>query len=100
MDIYVGNLSREVTQEELQKEFMAFGRVTSVKIIRDKDSGRPRGFGFVNMPSKSEGQAAITGLNKKTLKGQTLTVNEARPRPDIRGKRQLHPCSSKEVKNG
>jgi len=99
MDIYVGNLSPEVTQEELQKEFMAFRRVTSVKIIKDRDSGRPRGFGFVNMPSKSEGQAAITGLNEKTLKGQTLTVNEARPRPDSRGK-HLHPRSSKEVKDG
>jgi len=99
MDIYVGNLSPEVTQEELQKEFMAFRRVTSVKIIKDRDSGRPRGFGFVNMPSKSEGQAAITGLNEKTLKGKTLTVNEARPRPDSRGK-HLHPRSSKEVKDG
>jgi len=89
MDIYVGNLSREVTQEELRKEFMAFGRVTSVKIIKDRDSGRPRGFGFVNMPAKSEGQAAITGLNEKTLKGQTLKVNEARPRPDRRGKLHL-----------
>ena len=79
---------------------MAFGRVTSVVIIKNKDSGRPRGFGFVNMPSKSEGQAAITGLNEKTLKGQPLKVNEARPRPDIRGKRQLHPRSSKEVKDG
>ena len=86
MDIYVGNLSPEVTQEELQKEFMAFGRVTSVKIIKDRDSGRPRGFGFVNMPSKSEGQAAITGLNEKTLKGQPLTVKEAQPRPDRKRK--------------
>ena len=86
MDIYVGNLSREVTQEELQKEFMAFGRVTSVKIIKDRDSGRPREFGFVNMPSKSEGQAAITSLDGKTLRGKTLTVNEARPRPDRKKK--------------
>ena len=87
MNIYVGNLSREVTKEELQKEFMAFGRVTSVVIIKDSDTGRPRGFGFVDMPSKSEGQAAITGLNGNTLKGQTLVVNEARPRPDSRGRR-------------
>jgi len=97
MNIYVGNLSPEVTQEELQKEFMAFGRVISVIIIKDRDSGRPRGFGFVDMPSKSEGQAAITGLNGKTLKGQPLKVNEARLRPDSRGKRQLPPRSSKEV---
>jgi len=87
MDIYVGNLSPEVTEEELRKEFMAFGRVTSVRIQKDRDSGRARGFGFVDMPSKSEGQAAITGLNGKTLKGQTLVVNEARPRPDSRGRR-------------
>jgi len=86
MDIYVGNLSPEVTKEELQKEFMAFGRVTSVKIIKDRDSGRPRGFGFVNMPSKSEGQAAITGLDGKTLKGKMLKVNEASPRPDRKKK--------------
>jgi len=82
VDIYVGNLSREVTEEELRKEFMAFGQVKSVVIIKDRDSGRLRGFGFVNMPSKSESQAAITGLNGKSLKGKTLTVNEARPRPD------------------
>ena len=99
MDIYVGNLSREVTEEELRKEFMAFGQVKSVVIIKDRDSGRLRGFGFVNMPSKSESQAAITGLNGKSLKGKTLTVNEARPRPDSRGK-HLHPRSSKEVKDG
>ena len=85
MNIYVGNLSPDVTEEELRKEFMAFGRVTSVRILKDRDSGRPRGFGFVDMPSKSEGQVAITGLNGKTLKGQTLKVNEGRPR-DSRGK--------------
>ena len=84
MDIYVGNLSPEVTKEELQKEFMAFGRVKSVVIIKDRDSGRPRGFGFVNMPSKSESQAAITGLDGKTLKGKPLKVNEARPRSEDR----------------
>ena len=86
MNIYVGNLSPEVTEEELRKEFMAFGRVTSVRIKKDRYSGRARGFGFVDMPSKSEGQAAITALNGKTLKGQTLVVNEARPRPDSRGR--------------
>jgi len=86
MNIYVGNLSPEVTEEELRKEFMTFGRVTSVRIKKDRYSGRPRGFGFVDMPLKPEGQAAITGLNGKTLKGQRLVVNEARPRPDSRGK--------------
>jgi len=85
MNIYVGNLSREVTEEELRQEFMAFGQVASVNIIKDRDSGEPRGFGFVEMSSKSEGQAAITGLNGKTLKDRTLAVNEARPRSDNRG---------------
>ena len=85
MNIYVGNLSSEVTEEELRQEFEAFGAVESVNIIMDKYSGRPRGFGFVEMPSKSEGQAAITGLKGKTLKDRTLDVNEARPRSDSRG---------------
>ena len=85
MKIYVGNLSSEVTEEELRQEFEAFGEVTSVNIITDKYSGRPRGFGFVEMTSVSEGQAAITGLNGKTLKDRTLNVNAARPRTDNRG---------------
>ena len=85
MNIYVGNLSRELTEEELRQEFMAFGEVTSVSIIKDKYSGQPRGFGFVEMPSKSEGQAAIDGLKGKTLQERTLDVNEARPRSDSKG---------------
>jgi len=85
MKIYVGNLSYEVTEEELRQEFEAFGKVESVSIIMDKYSGRPKGFGFVEMPSVSEGQAAITGLNGKTLKDRTLNVNAARPRTDNRG---------------
>ena len=85
MNIYVGNLSYEVTEEELRQEFEAFGKVESVNIITDKYSGRPKGFGFVEMPSVSEGQAAITGLNGKTLKDRTLNVNAARPRSDNRG---------------
>ena len=85
MKIYVGNLASEVTEEELRQEFEAFGEVTSVAIITDKYSGRPRGFGFVEMTSVSEGQAAITGLKGKTLKERTLDVSEARPRPDSRG---------------
>jgi len=84
MNIYVGNLSREVTEDELEKEFTAFGEVTSVRIIKDKYSGQSRGFGFVEMPSKSEGEAAIAGLKGKTLKERTLDVNEARPRTDKR----------------
>jgi len=85
MKIYVGNLSYEVTEEDLRQEFKAFGEVTSVSIITDKYSGRPKGFGFVEMESVSEGQAAITGLNGKVLKERTLTVNAARPRSDDRG---------------
>ncbi len=84
MNIYVGNLSYEVTEEELRQEFLAFGEVGSVNIITDKYSGRPKGFGFVEMPSVSEGQAAITALNGKTLKERTLNVNAARPRSDNR----------------
>ena len=87
MKIYVGNLSYEVTEEELRQEFLAFGEVESVNIITDKYSGRPKGFGFVEMPSVSEGQAAITALNGKTLKDRTLNVNAARPRTDSRGGR-------------
>ncbi|GAI77573.1 unnamed protein product [marine sediment metagenome] len=85
MKIYVGNLSYEVTEEELRQEFLAFGKVESINIIMDKYSGRPKGFGFVEMPSVSEGQAAITGLNGKTLRERTLNVNAARPRSDDRG---------------
>jgi RNA recognition motif-containing protein len=84
MKIYVGNLSFEVTEEELRQEFSAFGNVESVTIITDRYSGRSRGFGFVEMPSVSEGQAAITGLNGKMLRDRTLTVNPARPREDSR----------------
>ncbi len=85
MKIYVGNLPYDVTEEELRQEFEAFGEVTSVDIITDKYSGRPRGFGFVEMASESEGQAAITSLNGKTLKDRTLNINTARPRSDNRG---------------
>jgi RNA recognition motif-containing protein len=85
MKIYVGNLPRELTEQELREEFAAFGEVTSVSIVKDKYSGEPRGFGFVEMASVSQGQAAIAGLNGKTLKDQTLNVNAARPPSDNRG---------------
>ncbi len=84
MKIYVGNLAFDVTEEELRGEFAAFGNVESVAIPTDRYSGRPRGFAFVEMPAVSEGQAAITALNGKTLRERTLTVNTARPRPDNR----------------
>jgi len=85
MKIYVGNLSYDTTEEELKQEFATYGEVSSISILSDKFSGQPRGFGFVEMASKSEGEAAITGLNGKTLKERTLVVNEARPRADNRG---------------
>ncbi len=85
MKIYVGNLPHELTEQELREEFAAFGEVTSVSIVKDKYSGQPRGFGFVEMASVSQGQAAIAGLNGKTLKDQTLNVNAARPPSDNRG---------------
>jgi len=85
MKIYVGNLSYEVTEQDLRQEFEAFGGVDSVSVITDKYSGRPKGFAFVEMASKSEAEAAITGLNGKTLKDRTIVVNESRPRTDDRG---------------
>jgi len=85
MRIYVGNLSYEVTEEELKQEFLAYGEAASVSIMTDKFSGRPKGFAFVEMDSKTEGEAAIEGLNGKTLKERTIVVNEARPRTENRG---------------
>ena len=85
MKIYVGNLSFDVTEDEIAAEFGTYGKVESVAIPADKISGRPRGFAFVEMASKSEAEAAITGLNGKTLKDRTIEVNESRPRTDNRG---------------
>ena len=82
MKIYAGNLSYEVTEEDLRQAFAAFGAVESVALIKDRSTGQSKGFGFVEMPSKDEGQAAITGMNGKELKGRTLNVNEALPRTD------------------
>ena len=82
MNIYVGNLSFDVTEEDVQAAFEAFGKVESVKVIKDKYSGASRGFGFVEMASKDEAKAAIDGLNGKELKGRALNVNEARPRTE------------------
>ncbi len=85
MNIYVGSLSYEVTEEDLKEAFEAFGQVESVRIIKDKYSGQSKGFGFVEMPAKAEAQSAINDLNGKELKGRTLNVNEARPRTETRG---------------
>jgi len=80
MNIYVGNLSYEVTEEDLKEAFEAFGQVETVKVIKDNYSGRSKGFGFVEMPTKAEAHSAIEGLDGKELKGRTLKVNKARPR--------------------
>jgi len=87
MNIYVGNLSLEVTEDELRQEFMAFGEVISINIMNDKyiGSGQQRGYGFVEMPSQSEGKAAITALNDKTLRHMTINVVEALPLSDKKG---------------
>jgi RNA recognition motif-containing protein len=85
MKMYVGNLAYDVTEDEITAEFGVYGKVESVVIPADKLSGRPRGFAFVEMASKSEAEAAITGLNGKTLKDRTIVVNESRPRLDNRG---------------
>lgn len=82
MKIYVGNMSYNVTEEDLRQAFEAFGQVSSVSIIKDKFSGQSKGFGFVEMPVKDEAQAAVNAMNGKELKGRTLNVNEARPRTD------------------
>ena len=84
MNIYVGSLSYNVTEEDLKQAFEAFGEVESVKIIKDMYSGRSKGFGFVEMPGNSEAESAIEGLNGKELKGRTINVNKARPRSEGR----------------
>ena len=85
MNIYVGNLSKEANEDDLKKAFESFGQVESANVIKDKFSRESKGFGFVEMPSKTEGQAAIEGLNGTDLKGKELNVNEARPKVDNRG---------------
>jgi RNA recognition motif-containing protein len=87
VNIYVGNLSRELSEDELRKAFEAFGQVTSINIIKDRYSGESRGFGFVEMATKSEAQAAINGLNGTSLGERTLSVSEARPRTEGGGRR-------------
>ncbi len=84
MNIYVGNLSHDATDEDLRQAFEAFGQVASATVIKDKFSGESRGFGFVEMPTQTEGQAAISGLNGQELKGRALKVSEARPRESRR----------------
>src|SRR5689334_25093651 len=82
MNIYVGNLSYEATQDDLRQAFEAHGEVSSVSIIMDKMTGRSRGFGFVEMPDQGAGQAAISALNLQEIRGRAMTVNEARPKTE------------------
>jgi cold-inducible RNA-binding protein len=82
LNIYVGNLSFDTSERDLEAAFAAYGAVTSARIATDRDTNRPRGFGFVEMGSQAEAQAAIAALNGKELQGRTLTVNEARPREE------------------
>ena len=85
MRLYVGNISFNATQDSLREAFSAFGEVSTISVVTDRDPGQPRGFGFVEMSSDSEGQAAINGLNGTELEGRALNVNEARPRPERGG---------------
>ena len=85
MNIYVGNLSFDASEENIRQLFEPFGQVSTITIIKDKYSGQSRGFGFVEMADRAQAQAAIEGLNGKEVLGRQLSVNEARPRND-RGK--------------
>src|SRR5437667_8409619 len=82
VNIYVGNLSYEATQDDLRQAFEAHGQVSSVSIIMDKMTGRSRGFGFVEMPEKGQGEAAIAALNLQEVRGRAMTVNEAKPKTE------------------
>lgn len=82
MKLYLGNLSYEVTEDDLRQALEAYGQVNSITILKDRDSGRPKGFGFAEMGSKAEGQAAIDALDGKELKGRALKISEARPKTE------------------
>ena len=82
MNIYVGNLSSDVTDEAIREAFVSFGQVNSARVIKDKYTGQSRGFGFVEMPGQSQAQTAIKSLNGKELLGKEISVSEARPRRD------------------
>lgn len=87
MNIYVGNISFGVNDDELRELFAAHGQVDSAVVIKDRYSGESRGFGFVEMPNRAEAEAALAALNGQDFKGRALNVNEARPREDRRGGR-------------
>ena len=87
MQIFVGNLAFTATEAEVRQLFEGYGTVDTVRLMTDRDTGRPRGFGFVEMPDATEAHAAIAGLNSTSLGGRSLTVNEARPREEEGGSR-------------
>ena len=80
MNLYIGNLSYDIDENELEEEFKAYGEVKSVKIIKDRETGNSKGFGFVEMNSNEDGSAAIEAINGKAIKGREIRVNEARPK--------------------
>jgi RNA recognition motif-containing protein len=85
MNIYVGNLSFDATEDDVRQAFEAHGEVSSVNLITDRDTGRPRGFGFVEMPNDEEANKAIEALNLTEIVGRAVNVNQAKPRTDRRG---------------
>jgi len=85
MRLYVGNLSYSVTNQTLEQLFGEYGQVKSAQVVQDRDTGRSKGFGFVEMGDNGQAQAAIQGLNLKEVEGRSLTVNEARPREERGG---------------
>lgn len=84
MNIYVGNLANSATEDDLRQAFEAFGEVSNINIIKDRFSGESRGFGFVEMPTKTEAESAIEALNGQEIQGRAVNVNEARPKADNR----------------
>ena len=87
MNIYVGNIPRQASEDDLRPLFEPFGKIMAVNIIKDKFSHESKGFGFIEMSKKSEGEAAIEALNGKEFMGQNLTVNEARPKSETGSRR-------------
>ena len=85
MKIYIGNMSYSTTEDQLRQAFETYGDVSDVNVVMDRDSGRPKGFAFVEMPNPEEGKAAIAALNGKEIDGRTLNVDEARPRQEKTG---------------
>jgi len=94
MNIYIGNIPNDVTEEELTEVFHAYGHVEHVKIIKDKYTGESRGFGFVEMPDKTQAQAALTGI--RDVKGRAVTINEAQPQENFSGSRGFGPNKKKQ----